>query len=63
MPYDLVFARGIHVVTTGAVFAQPVAEIGLGFALSLLRQIPQADAAFRAGREAWVAMAMRGRGC
>lgn len=53
MPYDAVFARGIHVVTTGAVFAQPVAEIGLGFALSLLRQIPQADADFRAGRERW----------
>ncbi len=28
MPYDVAFARGIHVVTTGAVFAQPVAEIG-----------------------------------
>ncbi len=53
MPYDVLFARGIHVVTTGAVFAEPVAEIGLGFALSLLRQIPQADAAFRQGREQW----------
>jgi len=53
MPYDLVFARGIHVVTTGAVFAQPVAEIGLGFALSLFRDIHGADAAFRAGAEKW----------
>lgn len=53
MPYDQVFARGIHVVTTGAVFAEPVAEIGLGFALSLLRNIHGADADFRAGREAW----------
>ncbi|MDP2080604.1 MAG: hydroxyacid dehydrogenase [Pseudotabrizicola sp.] len=53
MPYDLVFSRGIHVVTTGAVFAEPVAEIGLGFALSLLRNIHGADADFRAGREAW----------
>ncbi len=53
MPYDAVFARGIHVVTTGAVFAQPVAEIGLGFALSLLRNIHGADADFRAGRELW----------
>lgn len=53
MPYDEVFRRGIHVVTTGAVFAEPVAEIGLGFALSLLRDIHAADAAFRAGREAW----------
>lgn len=53
MPYDQVFARGIHVVTTGAVFAEPVAEIGLGFALSLLRNIHGADAAFRQGQEAW----------
>ena len=53
MPYETVFARGIHVVTTGAVFAQPVAEIGLGFALSLLRNIHGADADFRAGRELW----------
>jgi phosphoglycerate dehydrogenase-like enzyme len=53
MPYDEVFRRGIHVVTTGAVFAQPVAEIGLGFALSLLRNIHGADADFRAARELW----------
>ncbi|MFN4156380.1 MAG: hydroxyacid dehydrogenase [Paracoccaceae bacterium] len=53
MPYDQLFARGIHVVTTGAVFAGPVAEIGLGFALSLLRDIHGADADFRAGREVW----------
>lgn len=53
MPYDSAFARGIHVVTTGAVFAQPVAEIGLGFALSLFRDIHGADAAFRAGAERW----------
>lgn len=53
MPYDQVFARGIHVVTTGAVFAEPVAEIGLGFALSLLRNIHGADADFRRGAELW----------
>jgi phosphoglycerate dehydrogenase-like enzyme len=53
MPYEAAFARGVHVVTTGAVFARPVAEIGLGFALSLLRQISEADADFRAGREKW----------
>jgi phosphoglycerate dehydrogenase-like enzyme len=53
MPYEVLFQRGIHVVTTGAVFAEPVAEIGLGFALSLLRQIAEADADFRAGREKW----------
>jgi phosphoglycerate dehydrogenase-like enzyme len=53
MPYDLLFQRGIHVVTTGAVFAEPVAEIGLGLALSLARNIHGADADFRAGREKW----------
>ncbi|MEM9708511.1 MAG: hydroxyacid dehydrogenase [Pseudomonadota bacterium] len=53
MPYDEVFARGIHVLTTGAVFAVPVAEIGLGFALDLARQITQSDGDFRAGKERW----------
>lgn len=53
MPYEEAFARGIHVVTTGAVFAEPVAEIGLGFALSLARDIHGADAAFRRGEERW----------
>ena len=28
MPYDALFQRGIHVVTTGLVFAEPVAELG-----------------------------------
>ena len=53
MAYEAAFARGMHVVTTGAVFAEPVAEIGLGFALSLFRNIHGADADFRDGREAW----------
>jgi phosphoglycerate dehydrogenase-like enzyme len=53
MPYPALFARGIHVVTTAQVFALPVAEIGLGFALSLLRDITEADRAFREGREVW----------
>lgn len=53
MPYDMVFARGIHVVTPGAVFAEPVAEMGLGMALSLARNIHGADANFRAGAEKW----------
>lgn len=51
MPYDEVFARGIHVLTTMAVFAEPVAEIGLGFALNLMRQIPAADRAFETASE------------
>lgn len=53
MPYPRLFERGIHVVTTAAVFALPVAEIGIGLALSLLRDIPDADLAFREGREVW----------
>ena len=37
MPYEALFERGIHVVTTGAVFADPVAELGLAMALNLAR--------------------------
>ena len=53
MDYDQCFARGIHVLTTGRVFAAPVAEIGLGLALALERNIAGADRAFRAGHELW----------
>lgn len=53
MDYDYCFANGIHVLTTGRVFAAPVAEIGLGMALSLERDITGADRAFRAGQELW----------
>ncbi|MGO7830713.1 NAD(P)-dependent oxidoreductase, partial [Rhizobium johnstonii] len=35
------------------VFAEPVAEIGLGFALALARGIVDADVAFRQGKELW----------
>jgi len=53
MPYDEVFRRGIHVLTTGAVFALPVAELGLAMALNLARGVIGADNDFRAGREKW----------
>ena len=53
MDYDYCFSRGIHVLTTGRVFAAPVAEIGLGMALSLERNISGADRAFRVGKELW----------
>lgn len=53
MDYDYCFTHGIHVLTTGRVFAAPVAEIGLGLALSLERNICGADRAFRAGTELW----------
>jgi len=53
MPYETLFQRGIHVVTTGQVFAAPVAELGLAMALNLARGIVEADADFRAGKELW----------
>lgn len=53
MPYETLFARGIHVVTTGLVFAEPVAELGLAMALNLARNIVDADLAFRQGKELW----------
>ena len=59
MDYHYCFANGIHVLTTGRVFAAPVAEIGLGMALSLERNIGGADRDFRAGKELWVAMGIR----
>lgn len=53
MPYDTLFERGIHVVTTGAVFAEPVAEMGIAMALCLARDVVEADVAFQEGRELW----------
>jgi phosphoglycerate dehydrogenase-like enzyme len=53
MPYEVLFERGIHVVTTGQVFAEPVAELGLALALGLARGVVDADLAFREGRELW----------
>jgi len=53
MDYDYCFTHGIHVLTTGRVFAAPVAEIGLGLALALERDIVGADQAFRQGKEKW----------
>ena len=53
MPYDYLFQTGVHVVTTGAVFAEPVAELGLAMALNLARNVVAADTAFANGTEAW----------
>ena len=53
MDYAYCFAHGIHVLTPGRVFAQPVAEMGLGMAIALERDICGADRAFRAGEELW----------
>lgn len=43
--------RNIHVLSTAPVFAQPVAEMALGLALSAARRIHEADAAIRCGSE------------
>lgn len=53
MPYEDVFRRGIHVLTTGAVFAAPVAELGIALALNLARGVIEADTDFRHAREKW----------
>lgn len=49
--YDACFERCIHVLTPASVFAVPVAEMGLGIALSLARNIHGAHGDFIAGRE------------
>jgi phosphoglycerate dehydrogenase-like enzyme len=51
--YDACFRRGVHVLTPSAVFALPVAELGVGLALSLARDIHGNHAAFALGTEAW----------
>ena len=53
MDYEALFSRGVHVVTPSQVFARPVAEIGMGMALDLFRQITASDRAFAEGSEAW----------
>ncbi len=39
MDYDTCFAKGVHVLTVSPVFARPVAELALGMALSLMRNL------------------------
>ncbi len=43
--------RNIYVVSTGPVFAQPVAEMALGMAIAAARRMVDADAAIRRGDE------------
>jgi len=49
--YEECHRRNIHVVATSPVFAQPVAEMALGMALSSARRMHEADAAVRRGDE------------
>jgi phosphoglycerate dehydrogenase-like enzyme len=51
LDYEECQRRNIHVVATGPVFAQPVAEMALGMALSCARRMHEADAAIRRGDE------------
>ncbi len=53
MPYDYLFEKGIYVLTTGAVFALPVAELGVAMALNLARDVVHADEQFKHGSEVW----------
>lgn len=53
MDYEVCFSSGIHVLSVSPVFAQPVAELGVGLALSLLRDIPAAHQAFMEKRETY----------
>lgn len=51
--YATCFARGIHVLGIGPVFAQPVAEWALGAALDLARGLTPGDRAVREGTEVY----------
>ena len=51
--YEYCLGRGIHVLTPGSVFAVPVAEMGLGMALSLARDIHSAHHDFIDSKEAY----------
>ena len=49
--YAACFAAGVHVLTISPVFARPVAELALGLALALARDIPRAHQSFVDGDE------------
>jgi len=51
--YEECYRRNIHVLSCSTAFAPAVAEMALGLALACARGIPQADAAFRQGREVY----------
>ena len=51
--YGYCFQNSIHVLNVGVVFGQAVAEMALGFALSLARSISQSDSLFKEGREVY----------
>lgn len=54
LDYDDCFARGIRVLSAAPAFGPQVAEMALGFALAVGREIVDGDAAMRAGTEKWL---------
>ena len=54
LDYDYCFAHGIRVLSVASSFARQVAEMALGMALSLARQIADGDRKMRAGTEGWI---------
>jgi phosphoglycerate dehydrogenase-like enzyme len=52
--YDACFERGVHVLAPGSAFAKPVAEMALGMAIDLCRDVTTADRAMRQGKEKWL---------
>jgi phosphoglycerate dehydrogenase-like enzyme len=59
--YETCFERGVHVLAPSSAFAKPVAEMALGMAINLCRDIGAADRAMRAGEEKWLGEGMAER--
>jgi phosphoglycerate dehydrogenase-like enzyme len=54
LDYDACFAAGVRVLSAAPAFGPQVAEMALGLALAVNRQIVDGDAAIRAGTEKWL---------
>lgn len=57
--YDFCFQNNIHVLNCGEAFALPVAEMALGFALDLARDITKTDKEFRENNEKYLSEACK----
>ncbi len=54
LDYDSCFSHGVRVLSAAPAFAPQVAEMALGMALAVGREIVAGDAAMRAGTEKWL---------
>lgn len=54
LDYDACFAQGVRVLSAAPAFGPQVAEMALGLALAVGREIVDGDAAMRAGTEQWL---------